>query len=183
MRTISLSTAMTLSDLSESTFRRKIRSGEIRLVASPASGARETIDIEQNAAYMNRDIATGHWDVVKGADQGDACAQTELGLILQQHHKFRAAVYWLQLAAKKNDGHALHWLARCHLEGRGVARNEDKGIMLLARSAVLGNVISAHQLAALRHGFIQHYSAQAPAHPHMDETGGRAFSPGPRGWP
>jgi hypothetical protein len=163
MRTISLSTAMTLSDLSESTFRRKIRSGEIRLVPPPAPGARETIDIEQNAAYMNRDIATGHWDVVKDADQGDACAQTELALLLQSHRKFRAAVYWLQLAARKNDSHALHWLARCHLEGRGVAKNEDKAIMLLARSAMLGNMISAHQLAALRRTFIDHFSEQALA--------------------
>ena len=178
MRTISLSTAMTLSDVSESTFRRKIRNGEIRLVSPPAPGARETIDIEQNAAYMNHDIAAGHWDVVKEADQGDACAQTELALILQQHGKFRAAVYWLQLAARKNDSHALHWLARCHLEGRGVARNEDKGIMLLARSALLGNVISAHQLAALRHGFVQHHSAQATARSCMRENKRQAFTPG-----
>jgi hypothetical protein len=64
-----------------------------------------------------------------------------------------------------------------------VARNDDKGIMLLARSAMLGNVISAHQLAALRHGFIQHYSAQAPAHPRTDGTRGRAFPPGARAWP
>lgn len=183
MRTVSLSTAMTLSDLSESTFRRKIRSGEIRLLPLPGRGDREGIAIDQNAAYLNTDIAVGHWELVKEADRGDPCAQTELALILQQHRKFRAAVYWLQLAAKKNDSHALHWLARCHLEGRGVARNEDKGIMLLARSAVLGNVISAHQLAALRHGFIQHHSAQAPARPRTDATRGRAFPPGARAWP
>lgn len=183
MRTVSLSTAMTLSDLSESTFRRKIRSGEIRLLPLPGPGGRDGIAIDLNAAYLNAAIAMDHWELVKDADRGDACAQTELALVLQQHRKFRAAVYWLQLAAKKNDSHALHWLARCHLEGRGVARNDDKGIMLLARSAMLGNVISAHQLAALRHGFIQHYSAQAPAHPRTDGTRGRAFPPGARAWP
>ena len=163
MRTVSLATAITLSDLSESTFRRKIRSGDIRLHSLPGPGAREVIDIEGNAAYLNRDIAIGHWEVVKEADRGNQSAQTELALVLQQHRKFKAAVYWLQLAAKKNDHHALHWLARCHLEGRGVVRNEDKGIMLLARSAMLGNVISAHQLAALRHAFVDHFSEQALA--------------------
>jgi TPR repeat protein len=178
MRTVSLSTAMTLSDLSESTFRRKIRSGEIRLLPLPGTGGREGIVIDPDAAYLNAAIAIDHWEVVKDADRGDAAAQTELALVLQQHRKFRAAVYWLQLAAKKNDSHALHWLARCHLEGRGVARNEDKGIMLLARSALLGNVISAHQLAALRHGFIQHYSAQASAPLRMDEARRRALPPG-----
>lgn len=177
MRIVSLSTAMTLSDLSESTFRRKIRSGEIRLLPLDDAGSREGIAIDQNAAYLNTDIAVGHWELVKHADCGDALAQTELALLLQQHRKFRAAVYWLQLAAKKNDSHALHWLARCHLEGRGVARNEDKGIMLLARSALLGNVISAHQLAALRHGFIQYYSAQ-PARPSMGGNQRRAFAAG-----
>ncbi|HEX8885392.1 MAG TPA: hypothetical protein VF797_12960 [Noviherbaspirillum sp.] len=178
MRTVSLSTAMTLSELSESTFRRKIRSGEIRLLPLPGPGDREGIAIDLNVAYLNAAIAIDHWELVKDADRGDATAQTELALILQQHRKFRAAVYWLQLAAKKNDSHALHWLARCHLEGRGVARNEDKGILLLARSALLGNVISAHQLAALRHGFVQHYSAQALVQPGMDETRRRAFPPG-----
>ena len=178
MRTVNLATAITLSDLSESTFRRKIRRGEIQLLPLPGRGDREGIAIDANAAYLNPVIATGHWELVKDADRGDANAQTELALILQQHRKFRAAVYWLQLAAKKNDSHALHWLARCHLEGRGVARNEDKGIMLLARSAMLGNVISAHQLAALRHGFIQHYSAQAPARPRTEETEERAFLTG-----
>lgn len=178
MRTVSLSTAMTLSDLSESTFRRKIRSGEIELLPPDDAGGREGIAIDRNFTYLNTDIADRHWDLVKDADRGDANAQTELALILQQHRKFRAAVYWLQLAAKKNDSHALHWLARCHLEGRGVARNEDKGIMLLARSAMLGNVISAHQLAALRHGFIQYYSAQSPADSRMHENRRRAFVPG-----
>lgn len=178
MRTVSLSTAMTLTDLSESTFRRKIRSGEIRLLPPGDAGGREGIAIDQNAAYLNTDIAVGHWELVREADRGDAPAQTELALVLQRHRKFRAAVYWLQLAAKRNDSHALHWLARCHLEGRGVARNEDKGIMLLARSAMLGNVISAHQLAALRHGFIQHYSAQPPAGSRMSENRRRAFVPG-----
>ncbi|WP_194712425.1 tetratricopeptide repeat protein [Noviherbaspirillum soli] len=176
MRIVSLSTAMTLSDLSESTFRRKIRSGEIGLLLTDDAGVREGIAIDRNAAYLNTDIAIGHWELVKDADRGDPLAQTELALILQRHRKFRAAVYWLQLAARKNDSHALHWLARCHLEGRGVARNDDKGIMLLARSAMLGNMISAHQLAALRHGFIQHYSAQPQAGPHM--TRRRAFAPG-----
>ena len=178
MRTVSLSTAMTLSDLSESTFRRKIRSGDIQLLPPEDAGGREGIAIDRNAAYLNADIAVGHWELVREADRGDALAQTELALVLQRHRKFRAAVYWLQLAAKRNDSHALHWLARCHLEGRGVARNEDKGIMLLARSAMLGNVISAHQLAALRHGFIQHYSAQPPADPRMSGNRPRAFAPG-----
>ena len=180
MRTVSLSTAMTLSDLSESTFRRKIRSGEIRLLPLPGQGGREGIAIDLNAAYLNAAVAIDHWDLIRDADRGDAAAQTELALVLQQHRKFKAAVYWLRLAANKNDSHALHWLARCHLEGRGVARNEDKGIMLLARSAVLGNVISTHQLAALRHGFIQHYSAQAAAYPRTEETRTQAFQPGTR---
>lgn len=175
MRIVSLSTAMTLSDLSESTFRRKIRSGEIRLLPVPGAGGREGIAIDQNAAYLNTDIAVGQWEMVKDADRGDVLAQTELALILQQHRKFRAAVYWLQLAANKNDSHALHWLARCHLEGRGVARNEDKGIMLLARSAVLGNVVSAHQLAALRHGFVQHCSVQPPVNPGRGNNRHRAL--------
>nr|WP_217346029.1 SEL1-like repeat protein [Noviherbaspirillum sp. L7-7A]MBV0880391.1 SEL1-like repeat protein [Noviherbaspirillum sp. L7-7A] len=178
MRTVSLSTAMTLSDLSESTFRRRIRRGEIRLLPLPGPGGREGIAIDPDAAYMNAAIAIDHWELVKAADRGDATAQTELALILQQHRKFRAAVYWLRLAAKRNDSHALHWLARCHLEGKGVARNEDKGIMLLARSALLGNVISAHQLAALRHGFVQHYSTQASTEPRMDGTRRPAFPPG-----
>ena len=178
MRTVSLSTAMTLSDLSESTFRRKIRSGEIRLLPADDAGGPEGIAIDGNEAYLITDIALGHWELVRDADRGDALAQTELALVLQRHRKFRAAVYWLRLAAKRNDSHALHWLARCHLEGRGVARNEDKGIMLLARSALLGNVISAHQLAALRHGFIQHCSAQPPADSCMNGNRRHALAPG-----
>lgn len=178
MRTVSLSTAMTLSDLSESTFRRKLRRGEILLLPAPDPGGREGIAIDLNALYLNARIVAGHWDVVKEADRGDTSAQTELALILQQYRKCRAAVYWLRLAAKKNDSHALHWLARCHLEGRGVARNEDRGIMLLARSALLGHVISAHQLAALRHGFVQHCSAQASVHPSTGRRQHLAFTPG-----
>lgn len=177
MRIISLSTAMTLSDLSESTFRRKVRSGEIRLLPAAIGGDRACIDIDRHAGYLHAGIMA-QWELVQEADRGGASAQTELALLLQEYRKFRAAVYWLQLAAKKNDSHALHWLARCHLEGRGVARNEDKGVMLLARSAMLGNVISAHQMAALRLAFVQHSCATAPIHPRSGEAPGMAGQPG-----
>lgn len=41
---------------------------------------------------------------------------------------------------------ALHWLARCYLDGNGVVENKHRGLMYLAKSAELGHSISRAQV-------------------------------------
>ena len=47
----------------------------------------------------------------------------------------------------------MHWLARCYLDGNGVAPDEYLGLMWLSRAAAHGHLISQGQLQAMRDRF------------------------------
>ena len=59
------------------------------------------------------------------------------------------AVEWIQRPDDKGHPDAMHWLARAYLDGCGVERDVNVGLMWLAKSASLGHPISAAQTAAL----------------------------------
>ena len=65
----------------------------------------------------------------------------------------RGAIYWLELAARQDYADAMHWLARCYLDGNGVAPDEYLGLMWLSKAAAHGHRISQGQLQVMRDRF------------------------------
>ena len=91
--------------------------------------------------------------LIKDADSGDAEAQNDLALLFLANSKPRAAIYWLELAAKHEYADAMHWLGRCHIDGNGVLQDENLGMMWLAKAAAQGHAISQAQMQAMRDKF------------------------------
>ncbi|MGZ5028874.1 MAG: hypothetical protein ACXV9T_16965, partial [Methylobacter sp.] len=65
-------------------------------------------------------------------------------------NKQKSAVYWLELAAKQSLADAMHLLGRCYLEGNGLAKDENLGIMWIAKAASLGHPIALAQIQSIR---------------------------------
>jgi hypothetical protein len=155
LQLISFHAAITLTDMSESTFRRKIRAGLIKEKQKNDETGRSMIEIDSIRRYINAGLEREDWQLMEQADAGDADAQTDIALLFQDGGKHHSAVFWLKSAMKKGNCEAMHWMGRCYMEGRGVARNEDMGIMLIAKSAALGHAISQGQMAAIRKTFVE----------------------------
>jgi len=157
LQTISFHAAITLTNMSESTFRRKIRTGLIKQMRKNDETGRPMIDIDSIRRHICVKLEIEDWQLMKQADAGDADAQTELGLLFQSQGKYRSTVFWLKSAMKKGNRDAMHWMGRCYIEGKGVPGNEDMGMMLIAKSAALGHAISQGQMAAMRKTFVERF--------------------------
>lgn len=87
--------------------------------------------------------------LIQDADAGNAEAQNDLALLFLANSKPRAAIYWLELAAKQDYPDAMHWLGRCHIDGNGVLQEENLGMMWLAKAAAHGHAISQAQMQTM----------------------------------
>jgi hypothetical protein len=141
--------------MSESTFRRKMKTGLIKERKKNDETGRPMIEIDSIRRYIDARLEKEDWQLMEQADAGDADAQTDLALLFQDRGKHNSAVFWLKSAMKKGNREAMHWMGRCYMEGRGVARNEDMGMMLIAKSAALGHAISQGQMDAIRKTFVE----------------------------
>ena len=83
------------------------------------------------------------------ADAGDAEAQNDIGQLFSIAGKYEAALYWLQQAAQQGNPDAMQWLGRCHLSGEGVPKDDNLGIMWIAKAASHGHVIAKFQMNAM----------------------------------
>ena len=87
--------------------------------------------------------------MVLDADAGDAEAQNDLGQIFLHAEKYKAALYWLQQAADKDNADAMHWLGHCYFNGKGVPQDNNLGTMWLAKAAAHGHMIAQAQMHGL----------------------------------
>ncbi len=88
------------------------------------------------------------------AAQGDARAQTSLGLMYARGLGFRPnmaeARRWWSLAAAQNDAGAQHNLGTVYLEGQGVAKDLPQALHWFQRAAARGHVLS-QRIVGLMH--------------------------------
>ena len=135
MPTISVTTAATLAGVDRRTVRRWLGEGSIDLAGLLQAAALPLDQDEVEAVLL--------------ADAGDAEGMADLALILSLRGHHGRAVEFVQRAADKGHADAMHWLARAYLDGKGVEKDINVGLMWLAKSASLGHQISAAQVAAL----------------------------------
>jgi uncharacterized protein len=146
---ISIAAVMALTGQSERTLRRKIADGTLPKL-EVGSLNKIMIPVEAIQAQLCFPVQESDWGLVLRADAGEADAQTDLALLLLSHDKPGAAIPWLEQAAKQGSAEAMHWLGRIHVDGLGVGRDDDMGMMWLAKAAAAGSLISQRQMQSIR---------------------------------
>jgi len=149
MRFISLTTATVLTGLSESTLRRRIAEGLLLRTVEDGPKGRNMLALEALRPSLCFTLQNGDEQLILDADNGNSDSQCDLALLLFEQDKQRAGVYWLELAARQENLEAMHWLGRCYVEGNGLVRDENLGIMWLAKAAAKGHILSKEMTAAL----------------------------------
>jgi TPR repeat protein len=153
MQLISVASAITLTEWSESTFRRKIASGSLTREFEQGAGGRAMVRFEMIRPHLCIALADEDIPLIKDADAGKAEAQNDLALLFLENNKARSAIYWFELAVRQEYPEAMHGLGRCYIDGNGIVRDEDLGMMWLAKAAAHDHVISRVQMQAIRDKF------------------------------
>jgi uncharacterized protein len=147
---INIATAMTLTGLSKRTLWRRITAGTFE--SSALKGDKTKITLATIKPYIRVPLEDRDYDLVIRADGGDPEAQCDLALIFLENDKPQAAFYWLELAAQQDFADAMHLLGRCYTDGNGIAKDENLGIMWIAKAASRGHVLAIAQIQGLSDG-------------------------------
>jgi hypothetical protein len=150
---ISIASAITLTEWSDSTFRRRVADGSLTRSMENGGSGRVMVDFASIRLHACIPLAEEDIALIAAADAGGATAQSELALLFLEHGKPRSALYWLELAAKQGNADAMHWLGRCYIEGNGMLREENLGLMWLAKAAAEGHAISQSLMDVMRERF------------------------------
>ena len=151
---ISLAAAITLTEWSERTFWRRFADGSVKKEMEGGGNGKSMVHLDSIKPYIAMPLEADDFALLRLADRGDATAQNDLALIFLANGKPRGAIAWLEMAARQDHADAMHWLARCYLEGNGVARDDNLGMMWLSKAAAHGHLISENQLRLMRERFI-----------------------------
>lgn len=151
-KVISIQSAVTLTGRSERTLWRWIADGTL-IRAREAANGKTMLHIESVRPHISIPVEKEEMELIVRADRGDAEAQNDLGLMFLAHLEPERALYWLKLAADQNYADAMHWLGRCYIDGNGVARDDNLGIMWLSKAAAHGHAISREQMQTMRNRF------------------------------
>jgi len=138
---ISLDTACAITEISKNTWWRRIAKGDFTRVTNDPRG-RTMLLWSELAPHLCVALEPEDKEFILLADAGEPQAQDDLGQFFLAAAKPKSAVYWFQLAAQKNHPDAMQWLGHCYVNGQGVPKDENLGLMWLARAAALGHVIA-----------------------------------------
>jgi len=152
---VSIATAANLLEQSERTLRRRISEGLLRRLDEGGGTNRTMIPLSDIRNQIVLPLEDDDLELIGSADAGVAESQSDLALLFLANGKPQGAIYWLDLAAKQEYPDAMHCLARCFIEGNGVPRDDNLGMMWLAKAAAHGHVISQAQMQSIRDGFIK----------------------------
>ena len=145
---ISLDAAVVITDLSKRTIWRRMSDGSIGKVSD--SGQRAMIAFEDIETLLVLSMSAEDRRILLKADAGDAEAQDDMGQLFLAAGRFDAARYWLELAARQDYPNAMQTLGRCYLAGDCVPRDENLGVMWIAKAAAMGHTIAQAQMRAFR---------------------------------
>ncbi len=155
MQLISIASAITLTEWSESTFRRRIADGSLTRHFEPGPSGRAMVDLNVIKSHACIPVEEDDGPLILDADTGNAEAQNDLALLFLANNKPRGAIYWLELAAKQDYPDAMHWLGRCHIDGNGVLQDDNLGMMWLSKAAAHGHVVSQTQMKTMLNRFTE----------------------------
>lgn len=148
MSYISLQSAVTLTDLSERTLRRRLADGSLVKLKTEDSN-KTMISLESIRLDFCLPFEAEQLELIQHADQGDAKAQNELALFFLEHDKPKNALYWLELAIKQNVADAMYLMGCCYLQGNGLAEDANLAIMWIAKAAAAGHMVALAQMQSI----------------------------------
>ena len=148
---INLATAASLTLWSKRTIWRRISDGTLA-----RTGGDEVLDDKKTKiqlatikSHICVPMDASDYELIEKADAGCAEAQTDLALLFISYDKLESAVYWLELAAKQNYAGAMHLLGRYYIDGKGGQKNQNIGMMWIAKAAAMGHVLSQDVMEAV----------------------------------
>ncbi len=150
MQHVSLQSAITLTEWSERTIRRRLADGSLRCATDNEAYYKTMICFDSIKHDICIPLNPDDIELIKSADSGDAKAQNDLALLFLENNKLKSAVYWLELAAKQHFTDAMHLLGRCYLEGNGLPKDDSLAIMWIAKAASMGHSIALAQIQSMR---------------------------------
>ena len=150
MKLVTMETAMSLVDRSERTLWRMVSDG---LVLKEIQNGSAMLLLASLKPHFCIPFTDEDEELLDAAIEGDAPAQTDVALIFLSQGKPEQAIYWLNLAVQQRFPDAMNFLGRCYIDGNGVEKNEQMGIIWITKAAALGHVISKAQLKGLS-GFL-----------------------------
>lgn len=112
------------------------------------------IAFESIFPYLAISLPSEDVQLVLDADKGGKEAQSDLALLFLAGAKYKEAIYWLELAIKQGDASAMYWLGRAYVDGSGVSKDENLGMMWIAKAAASGHVVSQAQMQRMIQGVI-----------------------------
>ena len=148
MESISIDASIVITERSRRTWWRRISEGAVRRVADDKRG-RAMLSWDEVAPLICIPMTPEDLEFVLRADAGDAEAQNDIGQLFSIAGKYEVALYWLQQAAQQGHPDAMQWLGRCYLSGEGVPKDNNLGIMWIAKAASHGHVIAKFQMNAM----------------------------------
>lgn len=148
MQTISLDAAVVITEKSRRTWWRRIAEGTVTRRAGDERG-RAMVSWAEIAPHVCIPMTSEDCEFMLRADASDADAQNDIGQLFSLAGKHEAALYWLQQAAQRKNPDAMQWLGSCYLSGKGVSKDDNLGVMWIAKAASCGHVIAKAQMEAL----------------------------------
>jgi len=148
MTVISINTAIILTGISKRTFWRRLADGQIARQGNDERG-RTMLSLDDLVSLLLVPIDPEDYELLIDADAGDADAQNDLAQLFLDAERSDIALHLFKLAVEQDHADAMHNLARLHIKGIGVPKDETIGLMWLAKAATLGHQLAQAQVAAL----------------------------------
>jgi hypothetical protein len=145
---ISLDSVCAITEMSKSTWRRRIAKGDFTRLEDDARG-RAMLLWSEVEPHICVPIDPEDKQFILQADAGDAEAQDDIGQLFLMSEKYQAAIYWFKQAAQQNNPDAMQWLGHCYVNGKGVPKDGNLGMMWIAKAAAMGHVIAQGQMKGL----------------------------------
>ena len=148
MDAISIDATIAITALSRRTWWRRISQGNVSRVSDDGRG-RAMLVLAEVVPYICILLEPDDLALILRADAGHADAQNDIGQLFSIAGKHESALYWLQQAVRKDHPDAMQWLGSCYLRGAGVPKDENLGLMWIAKAASHNHVIAQAQINAL----------------------------------
>lgn len=142
---IKLATAVAITTISERTWWRRIEQGSVTRCVTE-HGKQAYLLLSDVLSAISISVTSEDIEFILRADAGDADAQNDVGQMFLAAGKSKAALYWFQQSANKENSDSMQWLGQCYAKGEGVPLDENLSVMWLAKAASLGHVIAKGQM-------------------------------------
>lgn len=155
---ISLEATVSITNYSKRTWWRRIDKNLVKKLP-PDSHGRTMLIVKDIHPHLLIDLNKEDLDILIDADNGNENSQLEIGTLMaintlkdkskKKQKLFNSAIYWLELAAKKGQCDAMHWIGILYASNNDINNNENLSLMWISKAANHGHIIAQNQISAI----------------------------------